>query len=201
MGVVWHDIDDKPICAFSGCKFVNLRMKKTSRPSSAASTLNSTSKTVKNHAKTITTTAKKTNEKKKTETEEEKFLDFEDFLDTENFFLKVEEAQTTEINVKMNKAAPKESQFSSAVAEGEVNMKLHNWQKALNAFTRAVSLGPKSKHVLVCRSKCYQNLGRFDLAIQDADTALSYDTNYYKVCQLVQNNSRGIFAKGRGIVC
>ena len=31
---------------------------------------------------------------------------------------------------------PKFSKISSAVAEGDINMKLHNWEKAENAYTR-----------------------------------------------------------------
>ena len=31
---------------------------------------------------------------------------------------------------------PKYSKFSSAVAEGDINMKKHNWEKALNAYTK-----------------------------------------------------------------
>lgn len=153
------------------------------RPSSSSSSsaVLSSKKATKKSLKNL---PPRTEVTKKTNNNEEEFEDnltFEKFLESEDMLICVAEQHPVEVIKTEKPAVPKQSQFSSAVAEGEVNMKKHNWQKALNAFTRAIELGPKNKHVLVCRSKCYRNLGQFDLAIKDADTALSYDTNYYKV--------------------
>ncbi|KAI8897492.1 hypothetical protein BC833DRAFT_593549 [Globomyces pollinis-pini] len=72
------------------------------------------------------------------------------------------------------------SSFQSYAAEGDILAKQGNYQKAIDAYSKALLLRPLEKNVLVARSKCYLQLGDTLNALKDADASLTEETDFFK---------------------
>ena len=65
--------------------------------------------------------------------------------------------------------------FALALRGGEQQVKNNDYQGALDSFSRAISLRPKSAQAYYSRGTVYQHLNRMDLAKQDFSTAISFE--------------------------
>ncbi|KAJ3274776.1 Tetratricopeptide repeat protein 25 [Terramyces sp. JEL0728] len=81
------------------------------------------------------------------------------------------------------------SSFQSYAAEGDILAKQGNYQKSIEAYSKALHLRPLDKNALVARSKCYLQLGDTQKALQDADTSLTDEVDFFK----------GIFQKAEAL--
>lgn len=72
------------------------------------------------------------------------------------------------------------STFQSLFAEGDGLWKQGDFQKAVEAFSKALIMKPGDKTCLIARSKCYLLLGNPNNALLDAEEALKEDHSSYK---------------------
>ncbi|KAJ3028485.1 Tetratricopeptide repeat protein 25, partial [Rhizophlyctis rosea] len=84
---------------------------------------------------------------------------------------------------------PRVSSFQSLAAEGDILAKQGDYRKAIDAYSKALNLRPNDKNGLVARSKCHLQLGNAVLALEDANSALKEDGDFFK----------GIFQKAEAL--
>lgn len=72
------------------------------------------------------------------------------------------------------------SSFQSYAAEGDILAKQGDYRKAIDAYSKALTLRPTDKNCLVSRSKCFLQLGDARSALADADTSLKEDSDFFK---------------------
>lgn len=72
------------------------------------------------------------------------------------------------------------SSFQSYAAEGDILAKQGDYKKAIEAYSKALTLRPTEKNCLVSRSKCYLQLGDSQAALTDADASLKEDSEFFK---------------------
>jgi len=82
--------------------------------------------------------------------------------------------------INLNPDSSARQRYECAIGEGDLAMRKNEWQRAVNAYTKALQY-KQDKNVLLARSRCYVQLGQFDKAIEDADATLRDDENYWKV--------------------
>eukprot|EP00842_Homolaphlyctis_polyrhiza_P005083 jgi/Hompol1/5576/HPOL_000428-RA len=85
------------------------------------------------------------------------------------------------------------SSFQSYAAEGDILAKQGDYRKAIEAYSKALTLRPMDKHALVARSKCYLQLGDSHAALLDADSALKEDRDFFKG---VFQKAEALYSKG-----
>jgi len=73
-----------------------------------------------------------------------------------------------------------ELNFHSLVAEGANLTRQRNYKKAIDAYTKALSIRFEDKNCLVARSFCYLQSGDIENALEDANCSLKNDKNFYK---------------------
>ncbi|KAJ3098335.1 Tetratricopeptide repeat protein 25 [Phlyctochytrium planicorne] len=83
--------------------------------------------------------------------------------------------------------------FQSLAAEGDILAKQGDFRKAIEAFSKALAVRPTDKHVLVARSKCFLQMGDSQSALDDANTALKHDPEFFKG---VLFKAEALYAKG-----
>lgn len=81
------------------------------------------------------------------------------------------------------------SSFQTYGAEGDILAKQGSYEKAIESYTKALTLRPGEKNCLVFRSKCYLLLGDADAALKDANASLEQDKDFFK----------GIFQKAEAL--
>ena len=77
--------------------------------------------------------------------------------------------------------APTLSSFQSLAAEGDTFGKQGEYLKAIEAYTKALELLPWDKNALVARSRCHLKLGDPIAALEDAESTLKDDPEFFKV--------------------
>ncbi|KAI9203623.1 uncharacterized protein BJ171DRAFT_623115 [Polychytrium aggregatum] len=85
------------------------------------------------------------------------------------------------------------SSFQSHAAEGDILAKQGDYRKAIEAYTKALTLKPTEKNGLVARSKCFLLLGDSRAALADADEALKEDPEFFKG---VYQKAEALYAQG-----
>ncbi|KAJ8329109.1 hypothetical protein QVD99_004819 [Batrachochytrium dendrobatidis] len=70
--------------------------------------------------------------------------------------------------------------FQALSAEGDLLLQKGAFQESIEVYTRALAIRPTDKHCLVCRSRCYIQIGSPSLALKDADLSLKEDPSYFK---------------------
>ncbi|KAI8924809.1 hypothetical protein BC831DRAFT_463705 [Entophlyctis helioformis] len=85
------------------------------------------------------------------------------------------------------------SSFQSYAAEGDILAKQGDYRKAIEAYSKALTLRPMEKNALVARSKCYLQLGDSQAALLDADAALKEDRDFFKG---VFQKAEALYSKG-----
>ncbi|TPX32526.1 hypothetical protein SmJEL517_g04369 [Synchytrium microbalum] len=70
--------------------------------------------------------------------------------------------------------------FGTLAAEGDLLAQRGSFAEAIEAYTKALTLRPGDKHVLVSRSKCHVQVGSPRSALEDADSALKEDGSFFK---------------------
>ncbi|KAJ1554500.1 Tetratricopeptide repeat protein 25 [Cladochytrium tenue] len=83
--------------------------------------------------------------------------------------------------------------FQSFVAEGDILAKQGDFKKAVEAFTKALALRPTDKNGLVARSKCFLQLGDSQASLEDANSALKEDPEFFKG---IFQKAEALYAKG-----
>ncbi|KAL2919314.1 hypothetical protein HK105_200957 [Polyrhizophydium stewartii] len=83
--------------------------------------------------------------------------------------------------------------FQTLSAEGDLLLQKGSFHEAIEVYTRALALRPQDKHCLVCRSRCYIQIGSPRLALGDADASLSDDPTYFKGLYL---KAEALYAQG-----
>lgn len=70
--------------------------------------------------------------------------------------------------------------FQTLSSEGDLLLQRGSFHEAIDVYSKALSLRAQDKHCLVCRSKCYIQIGSPILGLADADASLKDDPNYFK---------------------
>ncbi|XP_062567687.1 outer dynein arm-docking complex subunit 4-like, partial [Saccostrea cucullata] len=70
--------------------------------------------------------------------------------------------------------------FEIYKAEADSLFKQGEYKKSIDSYTIALELQPGDKNCLVCRSKCYLQLGDTQNALVDAEASLSEDKTFHK---------------------
>ncbi|KAI8900595.1 hypothetical protein BC833DRAFT_523307 [Globomyces pollinis-pini] len=83
--------------------------------------------------------------------------------------------------------------FQSLSAEGDLLLQKGAFGEAIQIYTKAIEIRPTDKHCLVCRARCYIQIGAARHALQDANTSLKEDPNYYKGIYL---KAEALYAEG-----
>ncbi|XP_030076979.1 outer dynein arm-docking complex subunit 4 [Microcaecilia unicolor] len=66
------------------------------------------------------------------------------------------------------------------LAEGEQLYQKGEYRKAIDCYTCSLQHQPADKNCLVARSKCYLKLGKLQLALQDAESSLKLDKEFFR---------------------
>uniref|UniRef100_A0A0X3P955 Outer dynein arm-docking complex subunit 4 n=4 Tax=Schistocephalus solidus TaxID=70667 RepID=A0A0X3P955_SCHSO len=80
----------------------------------------------------------------------------------------------------LSERKPLKSSFEIYQSEGDVLLRLHQYDKAIEGYTNALELRPNNVHCLIQRSKCYLAESRTSESLQDVETALQIDPQSYK---------------------
>eukprot|EP00842_Homolaphlyctis_polyrhiza_P006418 jgi/Hompol1/6778/HPOL_000934-RA len=83
--------------------------------------------------------------------------------------------------------------FQTLSAEGDLLLQKGSFHEAIDVYTRALLLRPQDKHCLVCRSRCYIQIGSPVKALADADRSLADDPTYFKGLYL---KAEALYAQG-----
>ncbi|CAK6961251.1 outer dynein arm-docking complex subunit 4 [Scomber scombrus] len=70
--------------------------------------------------------------------------------------------------------------FSTLMADGEWLFMKGEYKKAIESFTRALTIKPDDKNCFVGRSKCYLKLGQSDDALRDSEDSLREDKSFFE---------------------
>ncbi|TPX42192.1 hypothetical protein SeMB42_g05243 [Synchytrium endobioticum] len=70
--------------------------------------------------------------------------------------------------------------FGTLAAEGDLLAQRGSFAGAIEAYSKALTLRPSDKHVLVSRAKCHVQVGSPRLALDDANAALKLDATFFK---------------------
>uniref|UniRef100_A0A3Q3IZW7 Outer dynein arm-docking complex subunit 4 n=1 Tax=Monopterus albus TaxID=43700 RepID=A0A3Q3IZW7_MONAL len=69
---------------------------------------------------------------------------------------------------------------STLTADGDWLYLKGEYKKAIDSFTKALTLKPSDKNCYVGRSKCYLNLGQPENALKDAEASLNEDKSFFE---------------------
>lgn len=70
--------------------------------------------------------------------------------------------------------------FEIYKAEADSLFKQGEYKKSIDSYTIALELQPGDKNTLVCRSKCYLQLGDTENALADSESSLAEDKTFHK---------------------
>eukprot|EP00158_Paraphelidium_tribonemae_P007175 Partr_v1_DN28138_c0_g1_i1_m55886 putative Tetratricopeptide repeat domain 25 len=85
------------------------------------------------------------------------------------------------------------SSFQSQSAEGDIMAKQGEYRKAVEAYTRALNYRANEKNVLIARSRCHLAMGDAQSALDDAETALKEDPEFFKA---KYQKAEALYARG-----
>ncbi|KAI8905150.1 hypothetical protein EDD86DRAFT_212326 [Gorgonomyces haynaldii] len=83
--------------------------------------------------------------------------------------------------------------FQTLAAEGDLLLQRGSYHEAIDVYTKALEIRPDDKHSLVCRGRCYIQIGNPQQALKDANECLKDKPDFFKGIYL---KAEALYAQG-----